>query len=135
MTEHESGTLRRRGRPVTRRRVAAATEQTLLAGFTDDVAIRVEGGASSTRVDVRSASRYGHHDFGQNASRVRRFLIELQARAETTSPGSIGRRAARASALVKRLRDRDQKKAESRTSRDHARSDARHGRGPKETPR
>jgi uncharacterized protein (DUF1499 family) len=111
-----------------------ATEQTLLAGFTDDVAIRVEGGASSTRVDVRSASRYGRHDFGQNASRVRRFLIELQARAETTSPGSIGRRAARASALVKRLRDRDQKKAESRTSRDHARSDARHGRGPKETP-
>jgi hypothetical protein len=112
-----------------------ATEQTLLAGFTDDVAIRVEGGANQTRVDVRSASRYGHHDFGQNASRVRRFLTELQARAESTSPGTIGRRAARASALVKRLRDRDQKKAESRTSRDHARSDARHGRGQKETPR
>ena len=112
-----------------------ATEQTLLAGFTDDVVIRVEGGASHTRVDVRSASRYGRHDFGQNASRVRRFLTELQARAESTSPATIGRRAARASALVKRLRDRDQKKAESRSSRDHARSDARHGRGPKETPR
>jgi hypothetical protein len=112
-----------------------ATEQTPLAGFTDDIAIRVEGGAKETRVDVRSASRYGHHDFGQNASRVRRFLTELQARAESTSPGTIGRRAARASALVKRLRDRDQKKAESRTSRDHARSDARHGRGQKETPR
>jgi hypothetical protein len=112
-----------------------ATEQTLLAGFTDDVAIRVEGGANQTRVDVRSASRYGRHDFGQNAFRVRRFLTELQARAESTSPGTIGRRAARASALVKRLRDRDQKKAESRTSRDHARSDARHGRGQRETPR
>jgi Protein of unknown function (DUF1499) len=112
-----------------------ATEQTLLAGFTDDVTIRVEGGANQTRVDVRSASRYGRHDFGQNASRVRRFLTELQARAESTSPGTIGRRSARASALVKRLRDRDQKKAESRTSRDHARSDARHGRGQRETPR
>src|SRR5262249_48286749 len=54
-----------------------ATEQTLLAGFTDDVAIRVEGGANQTRVDVRSASRYGRHDFGQNALRVRRFLTEL----------------------------------------------------------
>jgi hypothetical protein len=112
-----------------------ATDQTLLAGFTDDIAIRVEGGASRTRVDVRSASRYGSHDFGQNAARVRRFLTELQARADSTSPASVGRRATRTGAMVKRLRERDQKKAESRTSRGRARSDAQRGRGQKETPR
>jgi uncharacterized protein (DUF1499 family) len=109
-----------------------ATDQTLLAGFTDDVVIRVEGGASRTRVDVRSASRYGRHDFGQNAARVRRFLTELQARADSTLPAVVAGRSTRAGALVKKLRDRDQKKAESRTSRDRARSDVARGRGQKE---
>jgi uncharacterized protein (DUF1499 family) len=112
-----------------------ATDQTLLAGFTDDIVIRVDGGANRTRIDMRSASRYGRHDFGQNATRVRRFLTELQARAESTLPATVARRASRSGALVKKLRDRDQKKAESRTSRDRARPGAPHGRGQKETRR
>jgi hypothetical protein len=112
-----------------------ATDQTLIAGFTDDIVVRVEGGSGGTRVDVRSASRYGLHDLGQNAQRVRRFLTELQARAASTLPVTVARRSARAGALVKRLRDRDQTKAGSRTSRDRARSDAQRGRGQKETRR
>ena len=30
-----------------------------------------------TRVDVRSASRYGTHDLGANASRIRRLLADI----------------------------------------------------------
>jgi hypothetical protein len=70
-----------------------ATDQTLLVGFTDDIVVRVEGGPARARVDVRSASRYGAFDFGQNAARVRRFMTELRARAEATGgPGLTGRR-------------------------------------------
>ena len=61
-----------------------ATDQTMLIGFTDDIVVRVEGSANRSRIDVRSASRYGRFDLGQNATRVRRFLAELQARAEAT---------------------------------------------------
>ena len=61
-----------------------ATDQTLVVGFTDDVVVRVEGGPSQSRIDVRSASRYGAGDLGQNATRVRRFLTELYTRLEST---------------------------------------------------
>jgi len=113
-----------------------ATDQTLVVGFTDDIVVRVEGNASRSRVDVRSASRYGTHDLGQNAARVRRFLTELQTRVDSTSPAAVaGRRSHRAGALVKRLKERDQKKAESRKKLDRAQSSAQRGRGQKETQR
>jgi uncharacterized protein (DUF1499 family) len=113
-----------------------ATDQTLLVGFTDDIVVRVEGNANRSRVDVRSASRYGIHDLGQNATRVRRFLTELQARLDSTAPAAVaGRRSHRAGALVKRLKERDQKKAESRKKPDRAQSNAQRGRGQKETQR
>jgi uncharacterized protein (DUF1499 family) len=112
-----------------------ATDQSLLVGFTDDIVIRVEAESGRTRVDLRSASRYGLHDFGQNAARMRRFLSELQGRADSTSPAVAGRRATRVGAMVKKLKERDQKKAESRNSRDHVRSGTQRGRGQKETPR
>ena len=111
-----------------------ATDQTLVVGFTDDVVVRVEGGPSQSRIDVRSASRYGVGDLGQNATRVRRFLTELYTRLESTSPGVAGRRRP-ASAALKRLKERDPQRAESRTAPGHARSDAQRGRGQKETQR
>jgi uncharacterized protein (DUF1499 family) len=111
-----------------------ATDQTLLAGFTDDISIRIEGSATRSRVDVRSASRHGAHDLGNNAARVRRFLNELQARAESTTPAGIaGRRGSRASAMVKKLKARDPKKAEARTAKDRAQSSAQRAKGQKET--
>ncbi|MBO0743321.1 MAG: DUF1499 domain-containing protein, partial [Hyphomicrobiaceae bacterium] len=60
-----------------------ATDLTPVIGFPDDVVVRVEGNDIRARVDVRSASRYGPTDFGQNAFRVRRFLAELQARVDS----------------------------------------------------
>jgi hypothetical protein len=39
------------------------------------IRVSVQGGGS--RVDVRSASRYGLHDFGANAKRVRALLSDI----------------------------------------------------------
>jgi uncharacterized protein (DUF1499 family) len=43
----------------------------------DDVTVRIRPRADGARIDVRSASRIGRHDFGTNAARIRRFLDEL----------------------------------------------------------
>ena len=118
--------------------VLEATDQTLLVGFTDDIIIRVEGTATRARVDVRSASRYGSFDFGQNATRVRRFLAELQARADATTPGSGNRRAltsARARALLKRQKAGDPQKAGSRNAKGPGQPDVQRGPGQKERQR
>ncbi len=42
-----------------------------------DVAIRVSDEGDAALVDMRSASRYGRHDLGDNAARIERFLSEL----------------------------------------------------------
>jgi uncharacterized protein (DUF1499 family) len=54
-----------------------ATDQTLVMGFTDDVVVRVRGDDAHTLIDVRSASRYGLHDFGTNADRIRALYAEV----------------------------------------------------------
>jgi len=114
-----------------------ATDLTPVIGFPDDVVVRVEGNDTRARVDVRSASRYGQADLGQNATRVRRFLAELQARVDATgSTAMAGRRALRTTrtgAMVKKVKGRDQQKAESRSKRDRAQSSARRGQAPRET--
>ncbi len=56
-----------------------AVDQTLLMGFFDDITIRLRPLAGQTRIDVRSASRIGRHDFGANALRIQRFAQEVQA--------------------------------------------------------
>jgi len=56
-----------------------AVDRTLIMGFPDDVTVRVKPLAGQTRIDVRSASRYGRHDFGANAKRIQAFSDELQA--------------------------------------------------------
>jgi uncharacterized protein (DUF1499 family) len=55
-----------------------AVDRTLIMGFADDVTIRVRPLAGQTRIDIRSASRFGRHDFGANAKRIQRFAQELQ---------------------------------------------------------
>ena len=114
-----------------------ATDLTPVVGFPDDVIVRVEGNATRSRIDVRSASRYGHADLGQNAMRVRRFLAELQSRTDATGgPAIAGRRGLRSTrrgALVKKVKELDPQKAESRSKRDRAQSSAQRGRGQKET--
>jgi uncharacterized protein (DUF1499 family) len=54
-----------------------AVARTPIMGFRDDVAVRVRADPSGARIDVRSASRYGRHDFGTNASRIRALLDEV----------------------------------------------------------
>ena len=48
-----------------------------ILGFPADVAIRLIDEDTSTYVDMRSTSRYGPHDFGDNAARIASFLAEL----------------------------------------------------------
>lgn len=55
-----------------------AIDRTLIMRFPDDITIRVRPLAGQTRVDVRSVSRYGRHDFGVNARRIERFGRQLQ---------------------------------------------------------
>lgn len=57
-----------------------AVDRTLVLGFSDDIVVRVGGKDGQAKIDVRSASRYGKHDFGRNAERIRGFLKELHAR-------------------------------------------------------
>ena len=56
-----------------------ANQTSLLYGFTDDMVVRVAGDAQGTKVDVRSKSRVGRSDLGQNARRIRTFLQKLNA--------------------------------------------------------
>jgi len=48
-------------------------------GLPADVAIRLIEEDGSTYVDMRSASRYGRHDLGENARRIAGFLEEMDA--------------------------------------------------------
>ena len=54
-----------------------AVARTGLLRFEDDVTIRVRREGGRTRVSVRSKSRAGSADFGQNARNIRLFLAEL----------------------------------------------------------
>ena len=57
----------------------------VLAGFLtgrsvrsgDDVVIRVRAAGGGSRIDIRSASRFGSHDFGANAKRVAGLLEDI----------------------------------------------------------
>jgi uncharacterized protein (DUF1499 family) len=56
-----------------------ATQKSFWYGFTDDVAVRIAQTPEGTRVDVRSKSRVGRSDLGQNAKRIRVFLAKLRS--------------------------------------------------------
>jgi hypothetical protein len=56
--------------------IEAVAKTTLLA-FPNDVAIRLTDEGTTTYVDMRSASRYGKGDLGDNAARIEAFLDEL----------------------------------------------------------
>ena len=53
-----------------------ATDKTLFFGFVDEIAIRVKPLANQTRIDLRSVSRVGRHDFGANARRIEKFAAD-----------------------------------------------------------
>jgi uncharacterized protein (DUF1499 family) len=59
-----------------------ATDRTLIMGFTDDAVVQIKGDDSHAQIDVRSVSRYGMHDLGRNASRIRKLFAEVSAALE-----------------------------------------------------
>ena len=54
----------------------------LLLGFPNDITIRIRPLAGQTRIDIRSVSRVGRHDFGANAQRILTFADELKSEAD-----------------------------------------------------
>ena len=54
-----------------------AVARTLVMGFREDISIRVRTAEKGVRIDMRSASRYGQHDFGSNARRIESFMGEF----------------------------------------------------------
>jgi len=99
--------------------VIEAVDRTTVLGFYDDVVLRVAGTSTEARIDIRSASRFGRHDFGRNVHRVRVLLRGIVQRLESTIPGSGGERVAKgrptkpvkAGAARDAAKDADRKKA------------------------
>jgi hypothetical protein len=54
-----------------------AVARTQVFGEEDDVVIRILAEPAGASIDVRSSSRYGTHDLGQNAIRIRAFFTAL----------------------------------------------------------
>jgi hypothetical protein len=54
--------------------IIEAVARTPILGFRDDVVVRVRATTDGSRIDVRSASRYGRNDLGTNAARVRSLI-------------------------------------------------------------
>lgn len=54
-----------------------AVHVTRIFRFADDVTVRIRGQGDQTRVSVRSRSRLGKWDFGQNARNIRELLAAL----------------------------------------------------------
>jgi len=63
-----------------------AIARTPILGFRDDVAVRVRATHEGARIDVRSASRYGRHDLGTNAARVRSLIEDIDDILATPTP-------------------------------------------------
>jgi uncharacterized protein (DUF1499 family) len=60
--------------------IIEAVARTPIMGFRDDVALRIRAQSDGTRIDMRSASRFGRHDFGANASRIKSLLEDIDDR-------------------------------------------------------
>jgi hypothetical protein len=119
--------------------IIEVTDKTLILGFADDVVIRVTGDDSASRIDVRSASRYGRTDFGRNADRIREILREIVGRLEASVPDPLGlpkasrKKDAKTSAI--RQKARDPESEEERPRQGPSRSNARRVPGQKAPPR
>lgn len=64
-----------------------AVATTLIMGFKDDIIIRITPSPAGALIDVRSASRYGLHDFGANARRVQAYLFAVREEISPTAGG------------------------------------------------
>ena len=67
--------------------IIEAVARTPILGFRDDVVVRVRATTDGARIDVRSASRYGRHDLGTNAKRVRQSIDDIDDVLALPPPG------------------------------------------------
>ena len=74
--------LDRRPQPGRRDGQIEAVARTPIMGFSDDVVVRVRAVPDGARIDVRSASRYGRHDLGANAARIKSLLEDIEEQVE-----------------------------------------------------
>ncbi len=116
-----------------------AVDRTTVFGFYDDVAIRVQGDQRRSQIDIRSASRFGRHDLGRNAERIRHILKEVVARLEATVPTASGERVGslvkrKRAAVPKRQKPGDPKSAGQTTPQGAGQPGAQHGPGQKAQP-
>jgi uncharacterized protein (DUF1499 family) len=65
--------------------IIEAVARTTIMGFRDDVVVRVTPEQSGSRIDVRSASRYGLSDFGANAKRIAALLTDIDEAASAAA--------------------------------------------------
>jgi hypothetical protein len=63
-----------------------ATARTPIMGLREDIAIRVTPLGQGSRVDIRSAARFGFHDLGANVARVRILLDDIEDAASNAPP-------------------------------------------------
>ena len=112
------------------------SDRSLVLGLPDDIVIRVLADDKASRIDVRSASRYGSNDFGRNAEHVRTILKEVAARFEASVPDSLmpatGKKDDKSK--LKRSKERGQGSAANRRRPDPSRSGIRHELGRKASP-
>lgn len=101
-----------------------ATDRTLVFGFYDDVSIRVSGSQDRSRVDLRSASRFGRHDLGANVTRVRTLMRQIVVRLEETVP-AVEAAVARKKGDKKTKQDESRRREQAAARRSQARARAR----------
>jgi len=66
--------------------IIEAVARTPILGFRDDVVVRIRPTIDGARIDIRSASRYGRHDLGTNAKRVRGLIDDIDDVLSTPQP-------------------------------------------------
>src|SRR6266702_4259169 len=70
-----------------------AVARSPIMGFREDISIRVVPDGDDSRVDIRSASRFFESDLGSNASRVTKFIDDLNTAADADALKPDGSRA------------------------------------------
>src|SRR6478735_5126484 len=66
--------------PPRRDGIIEAVARTPIMGFREDIAVRIRRDDDGAKIDVRSASRFGRHDFGSNAARIKSLLEDIDDR-------------------------------------------------------
>lgn len=88
-----------------------ARDKTLILGFVDDVSIRVSGSDAKSRIDIRSASRYGSHDLGRNAERIRALVTGVKETLVDGERAAAAKREARIKAEKKKKAEMERRQA------------------------